>query len=490
MQHRLGLWIALAVLAGVFLFAVPQSAHAQADANACPALVQKALTDIGTNCSEVGRNSACYGFNRVAASFLEAQEENFFSTPADRTELRLLDTLQTAPLDSTNNLWGIAVLNVQANVPNSLPGQAVVFMLLGDVQIDNAVAPEDAITPVDPINVSATTNANLRSGPGTLYNVVSSLANGAVIGADGVSDDGDWVRVLKENIPLWISRDLVRPEVEGAIDTLPILTGGARTPMQAFYFRTGFTGVECIESPPSLLVVQGPENVKVNLTANGADIQIGSTIALFTNDQNEMVLMVVDGSALVGGIEIPPGFAMTVKLGADGNVEGGWYGFRAITFDELQGLVPLQKIPASLLHYPIILPTLDQIAAYLDALRQPTAVPTAAATADPNIGGPNVVNTTPVVVQPPVNTSGGTLPTPGQYSTNGGNCPLPASARVGNIAPDGNSFTWGVLTVTRVDPVLFVSRGGIYIRIISPTVIRVGGEVNGACIADWQRVGD
>jgi hypothetical protein len=442
--------------------------------------VQKALADVGNNCTGVERNSACYGFNQVAASFLDEQPENFFSTPADRAQLATLDTLQTAPLDSNNNLWGIAVLNVQANVPNSLPGQAVVFMLLGDVQVDNAVDPADAITPVDPINVSATTSANLRSGPGTIYNVVSSLGAGTVIPADGVSADGAWVRVLLENAPLWISRDLVQPEVAGAIDTLPALSGASRTPMQAFYFRTGFTGVECIESPPSLLVVQGPEGLKVDITANGADIQLGSTIALFTNGNNEMVLMVIDGSALVNGVEIPPGFAMTIQLGVDGNVQGGWYGFRAITFEELQGLVPLQNIPASLLHYPIVLPTLDQIAAYLEAFRAARATP---------------VPTDEVVVQgtsepaPPV-VSGGSLPTPGRYSTNGGNCNLPASAYVGNIAADGNTFTWGRLTVTRVEPDLFRSNGGIYIRIISPTVIRVGGEVAGACIADWQRTGD
>jgi hypothetical protein len=231
-------------------------------------------------------------------------------------------------------------------------------------------------------------------------------------------------------------------------------------------------------------VVQGPQNIKVDLTANGADIQIGSTIALFTNGNNEMVLMVIDGEATVDGVAIPPGFAMTIQLGPDGNIEGGWYGFRAITLEELQSLVPLQNIPASLLHYPIVLPTLDQIAAYLEAFRaqQPTAVPTQEIVV--------VVPNTTTNQDVPVVISGGSLPTPGRYGTNGGNCNLPASAYVGNIAPDGNSFTWGRLTVTRVEPDLFRSNGGIYIRIISPTVIRVGGEVAGACIADWQRTGD
>lgn len=469
--------LGLVMLIGI----VPHLTQAQIDAGACPALVQKALQEVGNNCTGIDRNSACYGFNRIDASFVEEQPEDYFSTPADRAQLLTLDTLQTAPLDSANNLWGIAVLNVQANVPQSLPGQAVVFMLLGDVQIDNAVDPANAFTPVEPVNVITTTNVNVRSGPGTIYNVVSSLPSGTVVPADGLNANGEWVRVLMDNVPMWISRDLVRAEVDGSLDTLPQITSETRTPMQAFYFRTGFTGVECTESPPSVLVIQGPENLSVNLTANGADIQIGSTVALFTNDQGEMVLIVIDGKAVVDGIEIPPGFAITIKLGEDGNVEGSWYGFRAITFEELASLLPLENIPVSLLHYPIVLPTMDQIAAFLERF---ATTPEPESTGEPGSGGTGMGGETVII-------SGGVLPTPGQYQTSGGNCSsLRGSARIGNISPDGNSFTWGVLTLTRVEADLFRSAGGIYIRIIDANTVRVGGEVAGACVMDWTRVGD
>ena len=157
------------LLVGLLLLAAPTVLHAQTaitDAT-CPALVQQALEDVGNNCDALDRNNACYGFNRVDAAFAQEQPEDFFSTPADRAVLNSLASIQTAPLDSDLELWGIATMNVQANVPGSLPGQAVVFMLLGDVAVENAVPPEEAFTPAEPINVTALVNANLRSGPGT-----------------------------------------------------------------------------------------------------------------------------------------------------------------------------------------------------------------------------------------------------------------------------------------------------------------------------------
>src|SRR5687767_11050611 len=124
------------------LIIAPLTGLAQSDAGACPALVEQALTDMGQNCDLLDRNSACYGYNRVDATFHESASDDFFSKPADRSQISNLQSIATAPLDVDQDFWGIAVMNVQANVPNTLPGQAVTFVLLGDVKVDNAVAPE------------------------------------------------------------------------------------------------------------------------------------------------------------------------------------------------------------------------------------------------------------------------------------------------------------------------------------------------------------
>ena len=55
--------------------------------NTCPLLVNQALEDVGQNCDLLGRNSVCYGFNQVSATFTEPQPDNFFSQVSDRSAL-------------------------------------------------------------------------------------------------------------------------------------------------------------------------------------------------------------------------------------------------------------------------------------------------------------------------------------------------------------------------------------------------------------------
>jgi hypothetical protein len=370
MRHQPFLWImGAALLAAGLVLSVPQAGLAQTDAGACPALVQQALTELGANCDSLERNSACYGFNRVDATFIQAVADDFFSTPADRSALTMLDTIQTAPLDETLQAWGIAVMNVQANVPNTLPGQAVTFILLGDVQVENAVAPEDALQLADAVTVTTTSGANIRSSATTTANVIGSVPAGTELAADGLSTDQGWLRVLYASGPGWISREVVNAEVD--VSGLPVIKAESRTPMQAFYFRTGAGDPVCEESPPSLLVVQGPEGVKVDITANGADIRIGSTIALRILPGNVIQLITLSGNAEVGGINIPAGFTMTAQLTPDGqSLVGGWTGFRPLTEEELAELKPLEGLPGNLLHYTIVLPALADIQAALATLAQ------------------------------------------------------------------------------------------------------------------------
>jgi hypothetical protein len=341
---------------------------AQTEAGACPALVEQAMSELGANCDALDRNSACYGFNRVDTTFVEAQPEGFFANPADRAALIALDTIATAPLDTAAARWGIAVLNVQANVPNTLPGQGVVFLLMGDVAVTNQVAPEDVVQLGEPVAVTSLVAANLRSAPSTNANVVGSVPAGTAFAADGVSPDAGWLRVLYNSGPAWVSRQVV--DESGEADSLPVISRESRTPMQAFQFRTGLGQPTCDESPPSLLLVQGPENVRVDITANGADIQIGSTIVLWLLPDNRMQLVVVNGEAHVGGLSIPEGFTITAPLNEAGEVEQAqdWTGFRALTPQELEWLLPLEFIPVNLLHYPIVVPTQTDIAAFLASL--------------------------------------------------------------------------------------------------------------------------
>ncbi len=342
------------------------------DNSTCPALVEEALTDIGSNCNAVDRNNVCYGFNRVDSAFFQPQPEGFFSVPADRAGLSEVESIQTTPLDSADQLWGVAVMNVQANVPGGLPGQAAVFLLYGDVQVDNAVSPDQAFIPGSVVNVKALVTANGRSGPGTNYNVVIGIPINAEMSADALNEDGTWVRVLYNDSSAWVSRTLVQPEVSGALDGLPKISAAARSPMQAIHLKTGFNSTECLTAP-SVLVVQGPEHVRVDISVNGANIRIGSTIALRTTPDGFLQLITLHGVAVVDGIQVPPGFTIQIKLTPDGlGIVGSWEGLRPLNGDELQALKWLEGTPPNLLHYAIVLPSLGDIAQILAAINRPT----------------------------------------------------------------------------------------------------------------------
>ena len=158
----------LSVVIAVFLLTVTlQRGLTQDGANSCPTLVKQALEAVGNNCGGLTRNSACYGFNRVNATFSEDLGEGVFSKPSDQTGLKSLQTIDTAPLSDALKEWGVAVMSVQANIPNSLPGQAISFVLLGDVSVDNAVPADQAVAPAEtPI---AVTTLTAISGQPTSY---------------------------------------------------------------------------------------------------------------------------------------------------------------------------------------------------------------------------------------------------------------------------------------------------------------------------------
>jgi hypothetical protein len=291
---------------------------------ACPELVNNALEQLNEFCDELGRNQVCYGHDQVQASFITEVDADFFNEPSSTAPVAELSTLVTSPLNSEAGTWGLAIMNIQADLPNTLPGQNVTFILLGDVELENAVSPESAFQPIDGFEfvVNAPTGANLRSGPSQSFNVVGGLPDGARFIADGVSPDGQWLRLVHENSIAWIERAQVGDT--GNIDTLPTLTNEQVTPMQAFYLRTGIGQEACVESPDNFLLVQGPENIEVSLTVNGAEVKLGSTGALRVLEQGGQPFLevsVLEGEFVVDDVPIAAGERSLVCLG-DENSRG------------------------------------------------------------------------------------------------------------------------------------------------------------------------
>ena len=318
--------LAVMVLMVIGLSVLLQPAQAQTSNPACPALVELALSQVGNNCADLGRNSACYGFNKLTASFNQTVDPNFFTRPSDRSDLARLQTIQTTPLDLGLGQWGIAVMNVQANVPNTLPGQAVTFLLLGDSDIENAVPASDDT--VQAVTVILQAMTDLRSSAQAASAVIGTLAAGTVVDANAISEDGSAIRLRTENGGGWVNRDALNSNP--TLDKLPKVKPNSDSPMQSFYFRTRpGNNLECAQTP-SVLTIQSPQHIKVNLTANGADIEMGSLITLqVLPDGKTMQLTTLEGEAIVGKgtpdeVHVPAGSTTThclsepLNLGDDG----------------------------------------------------------------------------------------------------------------------------------------------------------------------------
>jgi hypothetical protein len=268
---------------------------AQQDQNLCPAIVQQALDTLEQNCAGLGRNSACYGFNNIASTFSEPVPDGFFSQASDKTELAILQSIQTAPLDLTSQEWGVAVLNVQANIPGALPGQAVTFLLLGDATVTNEVPPDEANPGVLTAITSAATD--LRESGSLASAVIAAIPGGTVLEVDARSADGDWLRVLPPAGPGWLERAAVSPNP--IFDQLPLDGEQRFGPMQAFTFRTGLGDPQCVEAP-SVVAIRSPQGMTVDLNANGANIRLGSLIIMqILPPGNVMRITVVEGRVVL-----------------------------------------------------------------------------------------------------------------------------------------------------------------------------------------------
>jgi uncharacterized protein YgiM (DUF1202 family) len=284
--------------------------HAQGGPDACPTFVDDALTAVETICRDLDRDTACYGHDQVAVTFWEAQADFTFSQPADSVPVSDLHTIATSPLDDVAATWGIAALHVQADVPATLPGQAVTFLLMGDASLENAVPPADK--PVTAA-ASAITGANLRSAPTTNANIAGSVSAGTDLILTGTSADGGWYAVQQPGATAWIYAPLVEAADSTALADLPVLTGDAPAygPMQAFYFTTGLGAPAC-HTAPNGLVVQSPQEVATTLTINDQTFTIGSTV-LFTTTQ----ITTADGPVTVMVAALFEGRVETTVNGAD-----------------------------------------------------------------------------------------------------------------------------------------------------------------------------
>lgn len=115
-----------------------------AQANACPAIVQTALDAADELCAGTGRNQACYGHIALTATAQPDVTDFRFEQVGDIADVSQIQSMRLNPMDAETQTWGVALMRLQANLPDTLPGQNVTFLLFGDVEIMNAVSDDQS----------------------------------------------------------------------------------------------------------------------------------------------------------------------------------------------------------------------------------------------------------------------------------------------------------------------------------------------------------
>jgi hypothetical protein len=119
-----------------------------AQSGACPEIVRIAQQAADQQCINTGRNQACYANVNLNAVPQPGIADFRFTQVGDLADVAAIQSLRLNGMNQETREWGVVVMKLQANLPNSLPGQNVTFLLFGDVEITNAaqenVAPMQA----------------------------------------------------------------------------------------------------------------------------------------------------------------------------------------------------------------------------------------------------------------------------------------------------------------------------------------------------------
>lgn len=291
------------------------------------------LQQVGTQCADLAPGAICLGSGEVTVEWQDGVEAVDFAAAGDRAAVQDIATLQSSAFDHATGEWGIAVMNVQANLPSALPGRGAVYVALGNVRIEEATPLENRlIPPQEGVEVTARAGgADLLVAPPGMEPPALALAQanpaappaqaaapddmllvqaaaGTSLIADALSPDREWLRVFFLNegdfgqtTTAWVARSQVTSAPGLAL--LPEWTPGRFTPMQSFFLQTGPDEGACAEEVPSMLYVQGPEETETDLLINGAPVRLSSSMLVRTLNGGTILQII----ALSGIVRINPG---------------------------------------------------------------------------------------------------------------------------------------------------------------------------------------
>lgn len=328
----------------------------------CPAILESALNQTNEFCDDTSRNQACYGHEAVIASGQPDADSFSFEIIGDRVDVATIQSIKIGQLQESVDLWGMVLMRLQANLPNTIPGQSVTLLMFGDVELENvAQSVEQQRKAQLPIMVTTIQGANIRTEPSATGEVLSSASPGFETTAIGRSLDSEWVNIeLPDGEIGWVYSTLVR--MDGDINQLSVtegLTELTYAPMQAFYMRSGVGQGDCSELGNGALIqssdftdedgkqIEIPTpNGGITLNINNTEITVqpNSTALVSTKDDN-MEVSSIEGSTTVNDgnriIPLTPGMTGIVPITPFGSSPSG---LTQITIEPLE-IDGLDNIP-------------------------------------------------------------------------------------------------------------------------------------------------
>ena len=291
----------------------------------CPEIVSQALSVTAESCSELGRNEACYGNLRIETTYQENTQSVQFEQAGDIVGVADIQTITLSTMQSPDE-WGVAMMSLQADLPDTLPGQNVTLLMFGDVAVENFGEPQSPS-----IQFTATNTFNVRSYPGSDFPVIGALFGGTTTSITGRYFDWLQIRMPAIQQAGWIyvapgSYDIDRTLL-AEIDPFVAEPPSIFAPMSSFLMRSGVGDAQCEEAPQSGMLVQTPSGAAtVTLTANDVLIEVGSTIFMQAVPGDFMRVMLLEGTTevTVAGytLIVVPGTQAVIPLDSTGHASG------------------------------------------------------------------------------------------------------------------------------------------------------------------------
>lgn len=278
----------LVVLVIVVLTTAPAT-YSQDTDDTCRMLVEDALQAVGTACATMGTNEACYGHAMTAATFRPEAASALFAASGDIVALESLEALYTQPADPDTGEWGVALLQVHADLPSYLD-ESLMMVLYGDASVSSAV--EEAAD--CPLRGNTGGNINVRGGPGTDHGIVGVFAADSSGTAYGRNAAGDWVRFTYGGGAGWMYAPLLALDCDPM--SLPVVDDAAplpTSPMQAIVLESHESS-GC-DNAPDGLYIRSPEGYQTNVIVNGVQLSFQSAGFITATRDDVMRVRGLDG---------------------------------------------------------------------------------------------------------------------------------------------------------------------------------------------------